>query len=142
MKRQLWPEERIAELNKLTAAGLTASQVAMRLGITRNAVCGRWNREGLLRAVPRPTPRPVLRPKPKPKPKPAPIMRPTVPVPDVAPVSLDVDIMALTSTTCKWPINDGNPYRFCGAEKPVEDGPYCPYHAKVASAGMPVRRRR
>lgn len=154
MTGHVWPEERIAEFKKLTAAGLSASQIAMRLGITRNAVCGRWNRDPLLKArrklVPKPAPRPrTAAPNPSPsprvavpKPKSRPIMRQTVPVPDVAPVSLGIDIMALGTTTCKWPINDGNPFLFCGADKPVEDGPYCPYHAKVASGGMPVRRRR
>lgn len=129
-----WSEERIAALRQLTAAGLSAAQIAAQLGITRNAVCGKWLRDRGPNVAPRP------RVAPKPKPKPAPIMRPAVPVPDVAPVSLNIDIMALTSTTCKWPVNDGNPYRFCGADKPAEGSPYCPYHARVASGGISGRR--
>lgn len=125
----LWPEERVAEFAKLTAEGLSASQIAMRLGITRNAVCGKWNRDGRPNVV---APRPRVAPKPKPKPKPKPI---AVLVPNEGPVSLDIDIIALTSTTCKWPVNDDNPYRFCGVGKPAEGGPYCPYHARVASRG-------
>jgi GcrA cell cycle regulator len=139
-----WAEERLAEFNKLTAAGLSASQIAKRLGISRNAVCGKWDRLGVSKprpAAPKPKPAPKPRtaaPKPAPRPRtaaPKPALRAAMHVPDLAPGSLDIDFMAITSTTCKWPVNDGNPFRFCGVAKPAEGGPYCAFHARVASGG-------
>lgn len=145
-----WPEERIAELEKLTVAGLSAAQIAMRLGVTRNAVCGRWDRDPLLRArrklAPKPAPRPrAVAPKPSPRPRvavPKPKFTPVWhPADTKGPKPLDLTLLQLTATACKWPINDDNPFRFCGVDKPVEGGPYCPYHTKVASGGVPSRKR-
>lgn len=123
-----WTDERVLELRRLWALGWSSSMIAGALGLTRNAVIGKVSRMNLSAEgrVPR------SRAAPKPKPKPAPKLVPIMPVPDVAPVSLNVDIMALTSTTCKWPVNDGNPYRFCGVGKPAEGGPYCEWHQEKA----------
>jgi GcrA cell cycle regulator len=139
-----WTDERVLELRRLWGLGWSGSMIAGALGLTRNAVIGKVSRMNLSAEGGVPRSRAAPKPKPKPKPKlkpPAPLMRPAVPVPDVAPLSLNVDIMALTSTACKWPVNDGNPYRFCGVGKPAEGGPYCAFHASVASGGIPGRRR-
>src|SRR5512145_792177 len=60
-----WTDERVELLKKLWAEGLTASQIAARLGgVTRNAVVGKVHRLGLSgratcpRRIPRPPPGP------------------------------------------------------------------------------------
>jgi GcrA cell cycle regulator len=45
----------------------------------------------------------------------------------VAPVTL----LDLKSTSCRWPVNEGNPFLFCG-ERAREGGPYCAHHAARA----------
>lgn len=40
----LWPDDRVAKLRQLWGAGLTATECAKRLGISRNAVIGKVNR--------------------------------------------------------------------------------------------------
>jgi GcrA cell cycle regulator len=63
-----WDESDIAVLKALWAAGKSAAQIARRLGCSRNAVCGRLNREGLKRGYKPPTAKPRIRPAPKRKP--------------------------------------------------------------------------
>ena len=68
-----WTEDRVELLKKLWADGLSASQIAKRLGgVTRNAVIGKVHRLGLSgRAAPsRPARRPVAAPKPAARAKP------------------------------------------------------------------------
>jgi GcrA cell cycle regulator len=40
------------------------------------------------------------------------------------------------SGTCKWPVNDGNPFLFCG-HKTTLGNVYCGYHRSIAYAGHP-----
>ena len=52
-----------------------------------------------------------------------------------APVRLE----QLSASACKWPLAETAPQWYCGAPR-AERGPYCPYHAAVASAGIPQYR--
>jgi hypothetical protein len=53
------------------------------------------------------------------------------------PNSQPCNLVALTNFTCRWPINDGAPYLFCGApEANLEMGlAYCPFHTKASMRG-------
>lgn len=42
-----WSPERVAQLKRCFDAGLTCSQIAREIGVTRNAVIGKLNRMGL-----------------------------------------------------------------------------------------------
>ncbi len=66
----------VALLEDLWAAGLSAAQIARRLGCSRNAVCGRLARLGLKRGHKVPTAKPKIRPIPKPRPALAACTRP------------------------------------------------------------------
>lgn len=44
------------------------------------------------------------------------------------------DLESLTDCTCRWPVNDAAPWRFCGVAT-NSDGPYCALHARLASGG-------
>jgi GcrA cell cycle regulator len=159
-----WPPERVELLKKLWAEGLTASQVAARLGdgISRNAVIGKVHRLGLSgrqsvqrSSAPRPRrPRqpshpgrptsgqaavavkPQARPQPRPEPEPQPIRLVEIPK------SERVSILMLSDKTCRWPLGDpgSEDFCFCG-HTPKAGLPYCEYHASLAYQPLHDRRR-
>ncbi len=101
-----WTPERVAELTKLWASGLSASEIGRRLGVTKNSVVGKVRRLDL-----------AMR------------RQPTTPKPQRKIVTLD----SLKANMCSWP--EGEPgtenFRFCGV--PAEPGkPYCAPHCAVA----------
>jgi GcrA cell cycle regulator len=157
-----WPPEKVEALRALIAHAppLTASEMAARLGVTRNAVLGKCYRLKLpICGGPVPRPR-ISRRTDKPKPptltmisltkasplktKP-PAILPSVPEPKPLLVE-DGDmwardlsdtvqaVMALTARTCRWPIGDPKEpgFRFCMVEKPADGRPYCEEHHALA----------
>src|SRR6516165_103260 len=166
-----WTDERVELLRKLWLEGLSASQIANELanGLTRNAVIGKVHRLGLSGRVktnaaasieeepqqaqvkqpqrsadPRPGVPPIigntaLAFKPVPIEAPAPLPSEDV----VIPLSERVTIMELREAMCRWPLGDPTlpEFRFCGARKPLGEGPYCAYHAGVAYQPQQDRRR-
>lgn len=159
-----WTDDRVELLTKLWAEGLSASQIAGRLGgVTRNAVIGKVHRLGLSgratssrssaarprRAhVPRTNRTPSLsfgtRGNTALKPSfetelqtaPAPIMELVIPLNERA------SILTLKEAMCRWPIGDPTEeeFHFCGRKK---DGstPYCEHHARMAYQPAQSRRR-
>ena len=61
----------------------------------------------------------------------------------VIPMSERVTIMELRESMCRWPLGDpASPdFRYCGADSPIGEGPYCKYHARVAYQPAQDRRR-
>ena len=136
----MWTDARVEILKDSWRDGLSASQIAEKLGeITRNAVIGKVHRLGLAgrsagskpdqRRTPR-APRDTifLRPKPRKLPYAA-----VTPIPDAAPAALKLSIQKLTPRTCHWPVGDplDADFGFCGCgiqERTV----YCSYHDAVA----------
>lgn len=151
-----WTDERVEMLTKLWSEGLSASQIAKKLGgVTRNAVIGKVHRLGLSgratpsrpprRAVSISRPRPAVRP-PKPagapaakRPAVAPIRQPVNPAP--LPNGDFATVLTLSDHICRWPIGDPSDpdFRFCG-RKAKPGSPYCEAHAQ--SAFQPSRKRR
>ncbi|HSH63926.1 MAG TPA: GcrA family cell cycle regulator [Methyloceanibacter sp.] len=159
-----WTEERVELLKKLWAEGLSASQIAGRLGgVTRNAVIGKVHRLGLAgratssrSSAPRPrrthVPRANRAPslmfgtrgntalKPQYEAKqdaePAPLVELVIPLNERA------SIMTLKESMCRWPIGDpAEPeFHFCGRKK-CGTLPYCEHHARMAYQPVQVRRR-
>ncbi len=147
-----WTDERIEDLRRMWAEGLSASQIAGALGgVSRNAVIGKIHRLGLSGRVKTPSraarksparapsagaPRTVAQPrvmavgsaavKIAERPEPAPVT-----VADVVPFSGGVSFLDLKPGQCRWPIGDpsSDDFRFCGAKT---DGIYCEAHCKVA----------
>lgn len=131
-----WTDDRIETLKSLWAEGLSASQIAARLGgVTRNAVIGKAHRLGL-----KSRPSPVKAEAPKPAKRAA----PKPPQPKVETDERRVTLLDLTERMCKWPIgHPGDPdFHFCG--KPSEAGlPYCAPHCLEAfQTQLPRRDRR
>jgi len=155
-----WTDDRVEELKKLWADGLSASQIAKQLGgVTRNAVIGKVHRLGLSgRATPsRPARRPSKpsRPRTAPStasspvrtPRPAPVARPDTPPAPVEPKVLPsgelATVLTLKESMCKWPLGDPSQasFRFCGRNTPSGNA-YCEAHANMAYQPSQKRRRR
>jgi len=165
-----WTEERVELLKKLWADGLSASQIAGRLGdVTRNAVIGKVHRLGLAgrattsrmrtarprnrvahlplrptRVQYRTNGNAALKPVYTPVEKPAVALRvvPTVmPQQEDVPEPLRVSLLDLREDMCRWPIGDPQDENFCFCGHPKADGmPYCEHHGKVAFT--PAARRK
>lgn len=165
-----WTDERVELLKKLWADGLSASQIAARLGgVTRNAVIGKVHRLGLSGRATTTRVKTTTRPRARKRTTQAPrtprslfgssgslalnglpdfeperhLEEEPDPIPDLQLVSSEkVTILNLTEHTCKWPIGDPSHenFRFCGC-KSQPGSPYCEYHARIAYQTVPQRRR-
>ena len=165
-----WTDERVELLKKLWADGLSASQIAARLGgVTRNAVIGKVHRLGLSGRATTTRVKTAARPRPRKRTTQAPRAPRSIfgstgslalsglpefeseqhfeeepdPIPELHVVSSEkVTILNLTEHTCKWPIGDPSDenFRFCGC-KTQAGSPYCEHHARIAYQTLPQRRR-
>jgi GcrA cell cycle regulator len=146
-----WTAERIDQLKSFVGAGLTCSQIAAEIGVTRNAVIGKINRLGLgpgrAAAAPgRPCP-PRLRP-PRLRTQRA-LLRL---IDEAPPVTGDaicavrtVDspqscaLVDLTHGKCRWPLSEPGAadFVFCGNDQ-APGFSYCAGHARMAY--RPTRR--
>ncbi|NNE59024.1 MAG: GcrA cell cycle regulator [Hellea sp.] len=155
-----WTEDRVEVLTKLWAEGLSASQIAKKLGgVTRNAVIGKVHRLGLSGRAKPSRPKKVTgtraaarkrasntatRPRVnKAVAKPAAPSAPPPPPPIEAkplPNGEYATILTIRDHMCKWPIGDPmeDDFRFCGRKNKVNE-PYCEAHCSVAY--QPSRRR-
>jgi len=151
-----WTEDRVEVLTKLWAEGLSASQIATKLGgVTRNAVIGKVHRLGLSgRAKPsRPATKRTSKPsaprtrtvaRTVPKPAATPRVAPIAPPPPIEAKPLPsgeyATILTIRDHMCKWPIGDPSTddFSFCG-RKTDPAAPYCDAHSSVAY--QPSRRR-
>lgn len=137
-----WTDARVETLKTLWREGLSAAQIAGRLGgVTRNAVIGKIHRLGLSgRAV---TPRlggqrpawakPRRRAR-RPPSGPKLAAAPAVDIPErVEGPGLATSILQLGAHVCRWPIGDPKAadFSFCG-RRADEGGPYCPAHRRIA----------
>lgn len=157
-----WTDERVELLKKLWSEGLSASQIAGRLGsVTRNAVIGKVHRLGLSgRATTsrikshRPRTRMANAKRPM-KPRFAQTGNPAVralyldaegyvpPTEEIEiPLAERKTIQTLTECSCRWPIGDPQlpDFHFCGRTK-VPLLPYCEVHARRAFQPVAPRRR-
>lgn len=78
----------------------------------------------------------INRLKPKPETPPEPVMGAIDVAQDAetssySPQVAGVSLMMLNEHRCKWPLNDGGPFLFCGEAKGIE-GPYCAFHASLS----------
>ena len=146
--RGTWSSERIEELKRCFQAGLSSSQIAREIGVTRNAVIGKMNRLGLSR------PRDAIAKQLEQKraTKLARTKRPRLPIftqramltaafsapPGVGETiaiheGRGCTLLELGHGKCRWPIDGpgGEDVFFCGNE-PVPGLPYCAGHARLA----------
>jgi GcrA cell cycle regulator len=150
--RQKWSSERVEQLRAYVNAGLTCSQIAFEIGVTRNAVIGKIHRLGL--SLGSPAAAPGLR---QPQRTRSRVTRRRIVQAifaesrhmsaaeelDTRPVeSADrCSLLELTRGKCRWPINDpaDEDFSFCGND--VAAGmSYCAGHVRMAYR-LPSRRR-
>lgn len=139
-----WTDERISELTRMWREGLSASQVARRLGaVSRSAVIGKVHRLGISARETPTGPRPLggrppnlarRRPTNEAGARPAAprAPRPTRAAPfEVAPTA---NIQTLSAHGCRWPIGDPDDasFGFCGRLR-AGRGSYCAGHSSMAS---------
>jgi GcrA cell cycle regulator len=157
-----WNDERVDLLKKLWAEGLSASQIAGRIGgVSRNAVIGKVHRLGLSG---RATTSRMKSHRPRARAQGAkrmatsrfaslgkPALRalyhdaePFTPSVEelVIPLAERKSIQTLTESSCRWPIGDPQlaDFHFCGKNK-VPGLPYCEFHARRAFQPPQPRRR-
>jgi GcrA cell cycle regulator len=132
-----WTAERIEQLKSLFASRFSAREIALEIGVSRNAVIGKISRLKLNAGEKRrsagrgePTGRPVsqrstmraLRAE-------AHCLGEGVPIS----ASHRCSLLELTSQTCRWPVSNATDveFLFCGNEA-IEGLPYCAGHARIA----------
>jgi GcrA cell cycle regulator len=138
-----WTSERVEQLKGCINAGLSCSQIAAEIGVTRNAVIGKLNRLGLSR------PKDVLGKKPQPKRdawRPRNVTRiltqhrilmklPPEPAAEetFVPSGHGCSLLELSPGKCRWPISEqrAEEFLFCGNNQ-VEGLSYCVGHARMA----------
>ncbi len=158
-----WTDERVELLKKLWGEGLSASQIAGRLGsVTRNAVIGKVHRLGLsgratTSRMKSHRPRPRMASKRMAKARfsatgnpafralyQAEQQEPYMPAVEeiVIPLAERKTIQTLVECSCRWPIGDpqASDFHFCGKNK-VPGLPYCEFHARRAFQPPQARRR-
>lgn len=159
-----WTDDRVDLLKKLWSEGLSASQIAGRLGgVTRNAVIGKVHRLGLsgrattTRTKARPRVRTSTARRAQQRPNFRQLGNPAFRslynggdaepyVPEVEEMNIPLDerksLQDLTESCCRWPIGDPqhDDFHFCNKSK-VPGLPYCEFHAKRAFQPPQARRR-
>ena len=118
----VWTDERLEELKKLWAQGLSISQIGEALGVSRNAIAGKAHRMGLPKR-----PSPISKPKAE-KPK----AEPVVEEQDL-PLRLELRQLVWSRSKCCWPTGDPkkNGFKSCG-DTVVPGKPYCLPHCQEA----------
>ena len=138
-RNKAWPCELTERLKKLWQENmLSASQVAQKLGITRNAVLGKANRLRLPTHKAKTSKGHIRKPVKKPKPVAvAPIGIIDEPVP-AEPEFLGLTLMELSPASCRFPRGDKAPFEYCGQMQ--QDGSrYCRFHHQLAYLSVSSR---
>jgi len=149
-----WNPERVEQLRNFLGAGLTCSQIAAEIGVTRNAVIGKIHRLGL--GPGRPAAAPGRSCPPRARRRPFSPQRqflrlietqPPGATDDVALGAMPVDsaqtcsLLELAERKCRWPLSEPGAadFAFCGNDA-VAGFSYCAGHARMAY--RPAARRR
>ena len=155
-KRATWDSERIEQMTHYFHAGLSCSQIASEIGVTRNAVIGKMHRLGLSRPkdmaaahVEQRRAERLARPKAPRNWRPRrsrmdistqrEMLTAAFPAPELRAEDIPIyngcgcTLLELGQEKCRWPINTpgAEDFCFCGNE-PVKGLPYCPGHARMA----------
>jgi GcrA cell cycle regulator len=147
-----WTPERVEQLRNCVVAGLSCSQIAAEIGVSRNAVIGKIHRLGLSPGRPaapaRSCPPRARQPRSSPQRQflrlmfaPAPSLASDEAVAAAIDSTRRCSLTELAQGQCHWPIGDpcAADFVFCGNQV-VAGFSYCPGHAQMAYR-VPARRR-
>jgi GcrA cell cycle regulator len=140
-----WTTERLERLKSGFEAGLSCREIAVDIGVSRNAVIGKLSRLNLTREPggdARPPARKAAADGKRREPKPRQQYRllqalytgsQPVTVDDPIPSAHCCSLFELNEARCRWPINTPGAadFCFCG-NTPVAGLPYCPGHSRLA----------
>lgn len=152
MTAATWTAERIEQLRSFVVTGLTCSQIAAEIGVTRNAVIGKIHRLGLSPTRPAGAPARSCPPRAR-HPRLSPQRRllrligaeaPSLAAAaEAAPIESTqrCSLLEIAQGKCHWPIGDPQAadFAFCGNEA-ITGFSYCVGHARMAYR-LPARRR-
>ena len=129
-----WTAERDSQVTALWHSGETCSAIAAAVGVTKNSIVGRARR---LKLPSRPSPIDRSGAGRKPRSKPARAPRITLPSAcEPVPVVIAAPVIAPRAVNpnecCQWPMTNGRPWVFCGAQRQTAGGVYCADHRAVA----------
>jgi GcrA cell cycle regulator len=146
-----WNPERVEQLRNCVVAGLTCSQIAAEIGVTRNAVIGKIHRLGLSPGRPAAVPARLCPPRARPPRLPSQrrLLRlqaktsrtdPTTAQDDSVDSAQRCSLLQLAGGKCRWPISDpgASDFAFCGNDA-IAGFSYCAGHARMAYRA-PARR--
>jgi GcrA cell cycle regulator len=150
-----WSAERVEQLRNFVVAGLTCSQIAAEIGVTRNAVIGKIHRLGLSPGRPAAAPGRACPPRTR-RPRlssqrrllrlietQAPAADANAPFASAAPIesAQRCSFLELGHGRCRWPVGDpaAADFAFCG-NATATGFSYCAGHARMAY--RPAARRR
>ena len=149
-----WNPERVAQLRNFIGAGLTCSQIAAEIGVTRNAVIGKIHRLGLGPGRPAAMPGRACPPRTR-RPRLSSQRQMLRLIGAVAPRGAAGDaleaaavdsaqscsLLELAQGKCRWPLSDPGAadFAFCGNDA-IAGFSYCAGHARLAYR-TPERRR-
>ncbi len=140
-----WTEEMVEGLRQMWLEGLTANEIAKKLGVSKNSIVGKVHRLCL-----KARPSPIKKKDDEPvdetvvETTAAEVAEEVKPVEEVAEVEVKapkkahknghhVKLMELDSHTCRWPLGDPRDEDFCFCGKKVRMGQtYCEEHANMA----------
>jgi hypothetical protein len=131
-KPQSWTPDAIDYVRALAKEGKSGTQIASALGRTRCSVLGACFRNGIKISRGRVYRGSPNRPKPEPAPVNAQVQNCTAIRCDTAPAGILVH--QLTNHTCRWPVHDALPGRYCGQH--TDAGSYCAHHHARAYRGF------
>ncbi|MGB1361602.1 MAG: GcrA family cell cycle regulator [Alphaproteobacteria bacterium] len=121
-----WTDENFQKLKKLWAKGMSAREIAEKIGTTRNAIIGKANRSGLS------SPTTKVKAKATKSVKAAKATK-KAPTPSKEVIQISQPANTASENACQWPIGDpGTPeFKFC--YEPAKPGrPYCEEHCNIA----------
>jgi GcrA cell cycle regulator len=146
-----WNPERVEQLRNCVIAGLTCSQIAAEIGVTRNAVIGKIHRLGLSPGRPAAVPARLCPPRARPPRLPSQrrllrlqvktsLADPTAAQDELVDSAQRCSLLQLAGGKCRWPINDpgASDFAFCGNDA-IAGLSYCAGHARMAYRA-PARR--
>jgi GcrA cell cycle regulator len=153
MTIETWTPERVEQLRSFVVNGLTCSQIATEIGVTRNAVIGKIHRLGLSPTRPAGLPARSCPPRAR-RPRFSPQRQflrlicahsadpgGTVAEPEAVDSAQRCSLLELAQGKCRWPLSDPGAadFAFCGNDA-LAGFSYCAGHARMAYR-VPARRR-
>jgi hypothetical protein len=141
-----WSAESVAYVRTLANEGRSGREIANQFGVSRNAIIGLCFRNAISlggtgtltqkRSINSSVPNIALKRKEARQRRSAPVKAITLPVPPpfVPEHPTGILVHQLTNHTCRWPVHDTLPGRYCGEH--TESGSYCAHHHARAYRGL------